>query len=234
MIENKNLELWKKVEKTNPKYTKNANVGGNKITSISPQFQIMNVTEQFGSYGSTWGFKNIDLDYSLVNVPFKREKSEGVYPNKKIVGVEDAYMGLVVFKATFFYPGGEFPIINSISLFTNNDMTKLDDNFAKKVETDALTKAISKLGFNADIFMGKFDDVRYVEEMKQEFSEQPKTSNTPPENKIDIPRLEERLKACTTVEELGSTYKSFTESEQKSVAKLTTELKLKIENNGGK
>lgn len=171
--ENENLKLWRSVEKTNPAYTKNANVGGNKITSISPQFQIMNVTEQFGTYGSTWGFKDIELDYSLVNTMFKREKTEGVYPNKKVIGLEDAVMGLVVFKATFFYPGGQFPIINSISLFTNNDMTKLDDNFAKKVETDALTKAISKLGFNADIFMGKFDDVRYVEEMKEQFNPKP-------------------------------------------------------------
>lgn len=164
-----NLELWEKVESTNPKYTKNANVGGNKITSISPQYQIKNVTEQFGSYGDKWGFKEIELDYSLVSVPFRREKTEGVYPNKKVVGLEDAFMGLVVFKAIFFYPDGEFPVINSISLFTNNDMTKLDDNFAKKLETDTLTKAMSKLGFNADIFMGKFDDQRYVAEMKEKF-----------------------------------------------------------------
>ena len=61
-----NLKLWKAVEKTNPKYTKKANVGGNQITSISPQYQIMNVTEQFGSYGKTWGFKQIELDYTLV------------------------------------------------------------------------------------------------------------------------------------------------------------------------
>ena len=45
----------------------------------------------------------------------------------------------------------------------------LDDNFAKKIETDTLTKAISKLGFNADIFLGKFDDVRYLNEVKEEF-----------------------------------------------------------------
>ncbi|TDD77087.1 hypothetical protein [Flavobacterium caseinilyticum] len=179
------LELWHKVEKTNPKYTKSANVKGNQITSIGPQFQIMNVTEQFGSYGATWGFKNIELDYSLVATAFKREKSEGVYPNKKIVGTEDAYMGLVVFKADFFYPGGEFPIINSISLFTNNDMTKLDDNFAKKLETDTLTKAISKLGFNADIFLGKFDDTRYVEEMKNEFN--PPAAPVPPAPKPPKP-----------------------------------------------
>jgi len=144
------LELWHKVEKTNPKYTKQANVGGNKITSIAPQYQIMNVTEQFGSYGKTWGFKNIELDYTLASE-----------------------FNLIVFKGTFFYPDGEFPIINSIKMFMDNAKTKIDDNFAKKLETDALTKAISKLGFNADIFMGKFDDTRYLAEVTKEFSEAP-------------------------------------------------------------
>lgn len=153
----KNLELWNKVEKTNPKYTKKAKIGGHEITSISPQYQILQVTEQFGIYGKTWGFKNIVLNYDLV------EKCN-----------------LVVFKGTFFFPKGEFEIINSIKLYMNNALTMVDDNFAKKVETDALTKAISKLGFNADIFMGKFDDVRYVEEMRKEF-----------EPKVVIPTLTE-------------------------------------------
>lgn len=170
-MSNENLKLWDSVQETNPNYTKNAKVGGNKITSISPQYQIKNVTEQFGSYGDKWGFKNIELDYSLVSVSFKKDKTEGAWPNIKVVGREDAFMGLVVFKAIFFYPNGEFPVINSISLFTNNDMTKLDDNFAKKLETDSLTKAISKLGFNADIFMGKFDDQRYVAEMQEKYKE---------------------------------------------------------------
>lgn len=143
-----NLELWRKVEKTNPKYTKQANVGGNKITSIAPQYQIMNVTEQFGSYGKTWGFKNIELDYTLV-----------------------PEFNLIVFKAVFFYPDGEFPTINSIKMFMDNAKLKIDDNFAKKLETDTLTKAISKLGFNADIFMGKFDDTRYLAEITKEFAE---------------------------------------------------------------
>ena len=141
------LELWSRVEKTNPNYTKNANVRGNKITSISPQFQIMNVTEEFGVYGETWGFKSLDFDYSL-----------------------SKEFGLVVLNAKFFFPKGEFEIKNSISLYTNNERTKIDNDFAKKIETDTLTKAISKLGFNADIFLGKFDDIRYVEEMKKEFT----------------------------------------------------------------
>ena len=53
----------------------------------------------------------------------------------------------------------------------DNAKLKIDDNFAKKLETDTLTKAISKLGFNADIFMGKFDDVKYLAEVTREFSE---------------------------------------------------------------
>jgi hypothetical protein len=141
-----NLELWNKVQKTNPNYTKKAKIGGMQITAIAPQYQIMMVTEQFGVYGKTWGFKNIELDYSLT------EKYD-----------------MVVFKGTFFFPDGEFEIINSIKLYINNAKTMLDDNFAKKIETDALTKAISKLGFNADIFLGKFDDVRYLEDVKKEF-----------------------------------------------------------------
>ena len=145
-MENKNLELWNKVEKTNPNYTKKAKVGGMTITAIAPQYQIMMVTEQFGVYGKTWGFKNIQLDYSLV------EKYD-----------------MVVFKGTFFFPEGQFEIVNSCKLFMDRNKKMLDDNFAKKIETDTLTKAISKLGFNADIFLGKFDDVRYLNEVKEEF-----------------------------------------------------------------
>jgi len=48
---------------------------------------------------------------------------------------------------------------------------------------------------------------------------------------IDVPRLETRLKACGDVTALETVYKSLTPEEQKAVAKLTTELKLKLTNN---
>lgn len=166
-MKNNNLELWEKVEKTNPKYTKKAKVGGNQITAISPQFQILNATEQFGSYGEKWGFRNIQLDYSITNTPITLNVLD--WNTKKTEEIK-TILGLVGFKATFFFPNGEFEITNSIKIFTDNKHSKIDDNYAKKIETDALTKALSKLGFNADIFMGKFDDVRYVEEMKKEFT----------------------------------------------------------------
>jgi len=159
---NENLKLWSLVEKTNPKYTKKANVKGNSITAISPQYQIKNVTEQFGSYGKTWGFKSLDFDYTLVDS-----------------------LGLVVLHAIFFYPDGEFPIKNAQNVFIDNAKTKIDDNFAKKLETDTLTKAISKLGFNADIFMGLFDDVKYLAEVTKEFSEPAKPIETISDEKFE-------------------------------------------------
>ena len=88
-----NLKLWDSVKKTDPKHTKQANVKGNKITSIKPQYQIYNATKEWGSYGKTWGFKNITLGYELKDV------------------------GLVTFKALFYYPDGEFEILNTISFW---------------------------------------------------------------------------------------------------------------------
>lgn len=196
MEESDNLKLWRAVEKTNPKYTKNANVGGNKITSIAPQYQIMNVTEQFGSYGKTWGFKNIELDYTLVTE-----------------------FNLIVFKAIFFYPGGEFPTINSIKMFMDNAKLKIDDNFAKKLETDTLTKAISKLGFNADIFMGKFDDVKYLAEITKEFLEPSK----PIENISDEKFLE-------LIEQPKETIIKYLEAIKKGTRKATQKQILDLEN----
>ena len=142
-----NLDLWSKVEKTNPNHTKAANVRGNKITAIAPQYQIKLATEQFGVYGIKWGWKSFDFDYSLM------ERT-----------------GIVIFKGCFYFPNGEFPISASISAFKDGAMLKPDADFAKKVETDALTKALSKLGFNADVFMGMYDDNKYVMQMQEEFN----------------------------------------------------------------
>jgi len=140
-----NLKLWKSVEETDPNHTKKANVKGNKITSIAPQYQIKLATEKFGSYGGRWGFKELKYDYTLSNI------------------------GMIVLNAVFFYPKGEFPITNSVQLYRDGAMTKIDDDFAKKVETDTLTKALSKLGFNADIFMGRYDDTKYFNEMVEKY-----------------------------------------------------------------
>ena len=43
--------------------------------------------------------------------------------------------------------------------------------------TDALTKAFSHLGVSADVFLGMFDNSKYVEDMKEKFSQKPKVAD---------------------------------------------------------
>tara|TARA_R110000822_G_scaffold172533_1_gene312174 strand:+ start:1268 stop:2089 length:822 start_codon:yes stop_codon:yes gene_type:complete len=209
-----NLKLWNKVEKTNPKYTKKAKVGGNQITAISPQFQILNATEQFGSYGETWGFKQIEFDYSITNTPINLNVVDW---NTKETQVISSILGLVGFKATFFFPNGEFEITNSIKIFTDNKHSKIDDNFAKKLETDALTKALSKLGFNADIFLGKFDDVRYLQDVTKEFNDIELQKNKLTDKEIE--EISIKIKNSKELPELGIIFKSDFRINNNSVLK---------------
>lgn len=58
------------------------------------------------------------------------------------------------FEWLFYYPDWEFPIMND---------HKVWDDASKKVFTDSLTKALSYLGFNADVFMGQFEWNKYTD-----------------------------------------------------------------------
>jgi len=143
-----NLKLWDSVQETNPADTKKVTFG-RKFTAIDAYSQIKKATNIFGSYGTGWGIKAIVHTF---------------VPNTNMV------MG----EAQFFYrnentQNGEFPVTSSILYVSEKG--KIDDDFAKKLETDMITKALSRLGFNADIFMGMFDDDRYVAEMNQKFAQ---------------------------------------------------------------
>lgn len=140
----KNLKLWKMVEKTDPKYTRTFEYeNGKALTTVGAYYQIKIATTLWGPYGSVWGFKDISI---------------AKYGNQ------------AVYKAVFYYPGGSFEILNSIPLQTRD--------FAKKLETDTLTKALSRLGFSADVFMGKFEDSKYIQKLKEMFKFKLKPNTT--------------------------------------------------------
>ena len=150
--EKNNLELWNKVQKTDPKYTKKVGYG-RKFTSINAQYQIMQATEQFGVYGAAWGLKGTEYSY-LTGLPLNQVMARA--------------------DAVFFHPTGQFPISSTIMVVEWSEKKselRIDDEWAKKVETDITTKALSKLGFSADVFLGRYDDNRYVNTMKEEFKE---------------------------------------------------------------
>ena len=89
-------------------------------------------------------------------------------------GITDEYFhsifdNLLSYQAKLWYSKDgntfDFPVNSSIQVVNNNG--KLDDEVYKKVSTDALTKGLSKLGFNADVFLGMWDDNRYVSRLTE-------------------------------------------------------------------
>ena len=175
---NENLKLWQAVEKTDPKHTKKAKIGGMSITAIAPQYQVLKATEQFGPYAIKWGFKDIEFDFSLIETH-----------------------KLVVLKATFFCPDGECQVVNSAKIWMDRAEQMVDADFAKKMETDALTKVLSKMGFNADVFMGRYDDNKYVQDMQKEFAPEPMSKERAIEllsQAIDIKALQSAWKSISS------------------------------------
>ena len=83
---------------------------------------------------------------------------------------------MAVAEAIFFAGNATFPISSAIMIaaLDKYEKMRIDDEWAKKIETDITTKALSKLGFNADVFLGRYDDNKYVNNMKKKFGEVPK------------------------------------------------------------
>ena len=208
--ETNNLTFWESVEKTDPTKTKQAQKGALRLTAINATTQIKRATEMWGQYGDTWGLQYIDYTF---------------------MDIGDTKLALI--KAIFFYPTDrfgikgevvEFPINSSLKMayMTNGHKgyLKIDDDFCKKLETDVTTKALSKLGFNADVFMGLYDDNRYVAAMQEEFHP------APPKEKIKLNQASAigNAQQLTTLEVLKDTFICTPAQEEKYTELLNIEL----------
>ncbi|MBJ2129109.1 hypothetical protein JC525_09180 [Alteromonas sp. IB21] len=148
--ETKNLEFWKRYSKTDSNFVKKGKVSGQNRTMVDAQYKKMNITRAFGMYGKGWGVVAGTEDYDRTH--FSNETC------------------ILHYRATAFYVFGgerfELPIASSIKEAYITDggqgYLRIDDEAVKKVRTDAITKAFTDIGFNADIHMGLFDDQDYV------------------------------------------------------------------------
>lgn len=140
-IVNKNVAIWEAVKKTDPTMTKQVSFG-RQYTAIDPTYQAEMATAMFGPYGAGWGLEKSEIDTGLVSD-----------------------LRMAIHSAVFFYyfegVRHSFPISNAIEVVSKKG--HVDFDFAKKVETNTVSKALSKLGFNSDIFQGRFEDNMYVE-----------------------------------------------------------------------
>ena len=163
MNEANKLELWESVDKTDSNYTKEVSLGGRKFTAIDAYYQILRATMKWGPFGSSWGVKG--ERYKIIKSG--RIESDKEHGRK-------SYMNLliVLYTAILFYPDGEknaeiYIHADSEVIFSSGKRKlKYNEDWSKKIATDALTKGLSKLGFSADVFLNHFNDNKYVIEME--------------------------------------------------------------------
>lgn len=151
-----NLAIWNTLGRTSPEHTKGfTRVGGFKGTAVKPIYTEQKMTEMFGPCGIGWGFS--EPTFQLVP---GSDGQTAVYCWLTLWFVHDGARS-----APIPGVGGDFVIVKQSSGL------RTDDEAFKKAFTDAIGNAMKHIGMSADVHMGRFDDSKYVNELKREDAE---------------------------------------------------------------
>lgn len=177
-----NMKLWNSVEKTDPKFTKKfRKEGGFAGTAIGATYLVKKATECFGSVGIGWG-------YDVV----KEEYLDGSFINDK----ERVVIHKALIKVWYIVDGvkGELSHYGQTTFIgANKNGTFTDEEHAKKTITDGLGKCLSMLGFSADIYLGLYDDNKYVSAISEHFKDKPIEETL---SKDEILEMEAKIKSA--------------------------------------
>ena len=160
---NPNMKLWESWDTTPPAWTKQVKYGAREFTTTCAQKQQKLGTTELGPFGIKWRIHNSSF------TPFRDAAGEIVS---------------MLFEAEFWYIlDGEEGRFDISSDMTFNKPKKdgtigvfpgvAGEDWSKKLRTDARSKAFSLLGMCSDVFEGKFDDNKYIAEMREKFGEEP-------------------------------------------------------------
>lgn len=135
-----NMKIWNKLCISDSKYLKKISFGSRSFTAIDPQYQVMKMTQEFGPIGVGWGWSSTT---EVVNV------SNG----------DTAVMAHV--KVWHTLPENEFGAFTGCRKFFDAAKGRMSEDAPKMAVTDGLTKALSHIGCDADVFLGKMDGNKY-------------------------------------------------------------------------
>lgn len=147
--------IWNRVDTTDPAYTKSfKRPGGFTGTSINSTYLVKKASEIFGPMGIGWGVEIIE---------------ERIIDGHKIPDSEDCTKIHTIKIKLWYQHGGERGEVVHFGqtpfVYSTKYGVATDEEAPKKSLTDATTKALSMLGFGADIFLGHYDDQNYREEI---------------------------------------------------------------------
>ncbi|WP_080191185.1 hypothetical protein [Salmonella enterica] len=189
-----NLALWKNVFKTDERFTKafTQNGGG---TSINGTYIAMKATREFGPFGIGWGVEVLEERFDK-GAPIVRRIQTPNGDSWELISngsggyLEELHHTMKV-KVWFILNGvrGESEAYGCTPyLYGTKNGPMSDGEAPKKSWTDAVKKALSPLGFSADIFMGLYDNPEYRQQNKAEFA-----IKNASENAEDAARLRKEL-----------------------------------------
>lgn len=155
-----NLETWDKFADIDPAFTKPITGKAYKGTSPNPQYVIRCLTELFGPVGVGFGWEVVAEDF----IP---------------IGEEVLHWCRIRFwhgkRENFWDSYGQTKAL----MKTRNGLMS-DEDAPKKSLTDAIIKAASQLGIAANIFLGRWDDQKYVAQVSEQYREK-ESGNAPSE-----------------------------------------------------
>jgi hypothetical protein len=166
-----NLRIWDSFGKTDPKYTKSANVDGNRQTSLSGNYMVKLATESLGPIGEGWGYKIIEerLDNTKpVMMKGADNKLEILKDGNSIVWEQNHTVLIELWHGSKENTFTQFGHTKFRYMKSDGSKMIIDNECAKKSLTDAMKKCLSLIGVCADVFMGEFDDQGYQQAAKLE------------------------------------------------------------------
>lgn len=144
--------LWESVSKTDPAYTKQFDNGSFKGVAVDCLYNISRATEIWGPMGGLWGYEETEV---IREDGCWWTKIRLWYPNDDAV-TGDGVGHVTAWGATRY------------KYTSSKGRDVFDEDAPKKSATDAVAKALVKLGFSADVFMGKHSDNKYVAQLNAE------------------------------------------------------------------
>jgi len=188
--EQENLALWKNVFKTDERFTRAFAVNGGG-TSINGTYMTMIATREFGPKGIGWGVDILEERFDD-GAPLTLKNGDSL---ELITDGNGNFLTEKhhVIKIRLWYirngQRGQEVAYGCTPYITNSKYGVVSDGEApKKSLTDATKKALSSLGFCADIFMGLYDNAEYRSRNKAEFD-----LKNASENAEDAARLRREL-----------------------------------------
>lgn len=174
-----NLSIWKRVQRTDPRFTKPLEGMGFIGTSINSTYMFMRATEIFGPIGEGWGYEVLEekfIDGKPLVEPVLDERNKQVATRFLRDGDGSLFCEQNhSIKIRFWYiieceTRGEFESYGATPYrYQTNYGIKVDGEVIKKSLTDAIKKALSMLGFSSDVFMGMHDNPEYLASNKLGF-----------------------------------------------------------------